>query len=130
MSRRAFTVSVPGENHWKEADYVGIASGRDTDKFEDTSLTPVRSEAVNAPYVGEFPLVLECTVKEVVELGLHTMFVGEVVDVKADEDALTGDRPDIQKIRPFLYGSGERGYHSVGPRIGDAHSNRTPPTRV
>jgi flavin reductase (DIM6/NTAB) family NADH-FMN oxidoreductase RutF len=130
MSRRAFTVSVPGEKHWEEADYVGIVSGRDTDKFEDTSLTSVRSEVVDAPYVGEFPLVLECKVKEVVELGLHTMFVGEVIDVKADEDVLTGGRPDIQKIRPFLYGSGERGYHSVGPRIGDAHSNRTPPTRV
>ncbi len=58
------------------------------------------------------------------------MFVGEVVDVKADEDVLTGDRPDIQKIRPFLYGSGDRGYHSVGTRIGDAHTNRTPPART
>ena len=130
MSRRAFTVSIPGEEHWREADYVGSASGRDTDKFEDTSLTPVRSEAVDAPYVGEYPLVLECIVKEVVELGLHTMFVGEVVDVKADEDVLTGDKPDIQKIRPILYGSGDRGYHSVGPRLGDAHTNRTPPART
>lgn len=130
MSRRAFTVSIPGEEHWREADYIGSASGRDTDKFEDTSLTPVRSEAVDAPYVGEYPLVLECTVKEVVELGLHTMFVGEVVDVKADEDVLTDGRPDIQKIRPILYGSGDRGYHRVGPRIGDAHTNRTPPARA
>ena len=127
MRRRAYTVSVPGEGHWREADYTGIASGRDTDKFEDTALTPIRSSAVDAPYVGEYPLVLECRLKEAHKLGLHTMFVGEIVDVKAEEEALTNGRPDIQKIRPLLFGSGDRGYHGVGPRIADAFSVKTPP---
>ena len=128
VSRGAYTVSVPGEEYWREADYAGIASGRDTDKFGDTGLTPVRSEAVDAPYVEEFPLVLECSLKETVELGLHTMFVGEVIDVKADEDVLTDNRPDLQKIKPILFGAGDRGYHSVGPRIGEAFTNKTPHT--
>lgn len=126
LSRRAYTVSIPGEEYWREADYTGIASGRDTDKFEDTALTPARSAVVDAPYVDEYPLVLECRLKETVDLGLHTMFVGEIVDVKADQDVLTDDRPDLQKIKPILFGSGDRGYHSVGPRIGDAFTNRTP----
>jgi flavin reductase (DIM6/NTAB) family NADH-FMN oxidoreductase RutF len=128
MKRKAYTVSIPGEEYWREADYAGIASGRDTDKFRDTRLTPIGSEAVDAPYVGEYPLVLECRLKEVVGLGLHTMFVGEVVDVKADEDVLTNDRPDIQKIKPILFGTGDRGYHSVGPRMADAFTTRKPPT--
>jgi len=127
VNRKAYTVSIPGEGHWRVADYAGTASGRDTDKFEDTSLTPVSSDAVDAPYVGEFPLVLECRLKETVELGLHTMFVGEIVGVKAEQDALTNDRPDIQKIRPILFGSGDRGYHGVGPRIADAFTVRTSP---
>ena len=126
LSRRAYTVSIPGEEYWREADYTGIASGRDTDKFEDTALTPARSAVVDAPYVNEYLLVLECRLKETVDLGLHTMFVGEIVDVKADQDVLTDDRPDLQKIKPILFGSGDRGYHSVGPRIGDAFTNRTP----
>jgi len=130
MRRRAYTVSVPGEGHWREADYTGVASGRDTDKFEDTALTPIRSGAVDAPYVGEYPLVLECRLKEAHKLGLHTMFVGEIVDVKAEEEALTNGRPDIQKIRPILFGSGDRGYHGVGPRIADAFSVKTPPKTV
>jgi flavin reductase (DIM6/NTAB) family NADH-FMN oxidoreductase RutF len=125
LSRRAYTVSIPGEEYWREADYAGIASGRDTDKFEDTALTPARSAVVDAPYVDEYPLVLECRLKETIDLGLHTMFVGEIVDVKADQDVLTNDRPDVQKIKPILFGSGDRGYHSVGPRIGDAFTNRT-----
>lgn len=127
VARGVYTVSVPGEEYWREADYMGVASGRDTDKVADTGLTAVESAVVDAPYVEEFPVVLECRVKETVSLGLHTMFVGEIVDVKADEDVLTDGAPDTQKIRPLLFGSGDRGYHTVGPRIGDAFTNRKPP---
>jgi flavin reductase (DIM6/NTAB) family NADH-FMN oxidoreductase RutF len=127
LKQKAFTVSIPGENYWKEADYTGIASGRDTDKFKDTSLTPKQSEIVDAPYVEEFPLVIECRLKEFYKLGLHTLFVGEVIDVKAEEDVLTNNKPDIQKIKPILFGSGDRSYHGVGSRIGKAFTIRTPP---
>ena len=49
MERKAFTVSVPSESHVKEADYFGLVSGRDTDKFPATCLAPVRSGLVDAP---------------------------------------------------------------------------------
>jgi flavin reductase (DIM6/NTAB) family NADH-FMN oxidoreductase RutF len=127
VARQAYTVSVPGEEYWREADYMGVVSGRDTDKVADTGLTAVESTVVDAPYLEEFPLVLECRVAETVNLGLHTMFVGEIMDVKADEDALTDGTPDTQKIRPLLFGSGDRSYHTVGVRIGDAFTNRKPP---
>ena len=127
VSRRAYTVSVPGEEYWREVDYLGIASGRDTDKVKDTDLTAVKSELVDAPYVDEFPLVLECRVVEVVNIGLHTEFIGEILDVKADKDVLTDGAPDTQKIRPLLFGTGDRGYHTVGVRIGDAFTQRRPP---
>ena len=71
-----------------EADYVGIASGRDVDKFAVAGLTPVRSELVDAPYAEEFPVVLECRLLHIVEIGLHTQFIGEIVDVKADRAVL------------------------------------------
>jgi len=51
MERKAFTVSIPSEAYVKEADYFGIASGRDADKFAATGLTPVKSDLVDAPYV-------------------------------------------------------------------------------
>jgi flavin reductase (DIM6/NTAB) family NADH-FMN oxidoreductase RutF len=127
MDRRAYTVSIPGDKYLKESDYIGIASGRDTNKFEDTRLSPVRSKVVDAPYIDEFPLVLECKVVHVENLGLHTMFVGEIVGIKADDDALTDGRPDIQKIKPILFSSADRGYHSVGSRLTDAFSQRKPP---
>ena len=54
------------------------------DKFSATGLTPVKSDLVDAPYVKEFPLVIECKVIKIVEIGLHTEFIGEIMDVKAD----------------------------------------------
>ena len=126
MERKAYTVSIPGEKYLSEADYIGVASGRDSDKFKDTVLTPVKSGLVDAPFVDEFPLVLECKVVRTEDLGLHTMFVGEIMGIKADEDALTNGRPDLQKIRPILFSSGDRGYHSVGTRLTDSFTQRKP----
>lgn len=123
----AYTVSIPGEEYWREADYIGVASGRDTDKAKDTALTPVRSSLVDAPYVDEFPLVLECRLLQTVEIGLHTQFIGEIIDVKADPDVLTDGVPDTQKVKPLVYGTGDRLYHAIGVTVGKSHSHRKPP---
>ena len=103
------------------ADYFGLVSGRDTDKFAATGLTPVRSDLVDAPYVQEFPLVLECKVLHMFELGLHTQFVGEIRDVKADEEVLDGaGMPDILKVLPVIFSPGNREYYGVGALLGHA----------
>ncbi len=123
VERRAFTVGIPAEAQMREADYVGIASGRDVDKFAETGLTPVKSEVVDAPFAAEVPLVLECRLLHTLEIGLHTQFVGEIVDVKADT-ALLGDDglPDILKIRPLVFDTAHRGYYGIGPLLGQAFS--------
>ncbi len=121
MERRAFTVSIPGEEHVREADYLGMASGREIHKFDHAGLTPMSSTVVDAPYVGEFPLILECKVIHTYEIGLHTQFIGEILDVKADE-AVLGDKglPDITKVRPIIFGPEIRTYHGVGKYLGQA----------
>ncbi|UTB31857.1 MAG: flavin reductase family protein [Methanobacterium sp. ERen5] len=52
--RKAFTISIPSEEYVAEADFFGIVSGKDENKFKKTGLTPVKSELVDAPYVGNF----------------------------------------------------------------------------
>jgi flavin reductase (DIM6/NTAB) family NADH-FMN oxidoreductase RutF len=123
MARRAFTVSVPPQRYAREVDYIGLESGRKVDKFSVTGLTAVRSEKVDAPYVGEFPLVLECKVIDTNEIGLHTMFIGEIVDVKAEE-AVLGDKglPTVEKVDPFVFSPEIRRYHALGGKIGKAFS--------
>lgn len=121
VERKAFTVGIACESRMVEADYVGIASGREVDKFAVTGLTPVRSELVDAPYAAEFPVVLECRLLQIVEIGLHTQFIGEIVDVKADTDVLGEDgQPDIMRIKPLIYDTSQKGYHCVGPLLGRA----------
>jgi flavin reductase (DIM6/NTAB) family NADH-FMN oxidoreductase RutF len=123
VERQAFTVSIPSEKQVKEADYVGIVSGRREDKFSRAGLTPVKSELVNAPYVEEFPLVLECRLRHTSELGSHTQFVGEVMDVKADEDVLgESGLPDIEKVKPIIYAPEVRVYYGLGAYLGKAFS--------
>lgn len=60
MRERAFTLNTPSEEFIAETDYVGLISGKKVNKFEATGLTPVKSSLVNAPFVGEFPVIYEC----------------------------------------------------------------------
>jgi flavin reductase (DIM6/NTAB) family NADH-FMN oxidoreductase RutF len=91
--------------------------------FTASGLTPVKSDLVNAPYVKEFPLVLECEVLHTLEIGLHTQFVGEIMDVKADK-AVVGKKglPDVEKVRPFSYAPEGRAYYRIGSFLGKAFS--------
>jgi flavin reductase (DIM6/NTAB) family NADH-FMN oxidoreductase RutF len=123
VARKAFTISLPSEENAAQADYFGLASGRDHDKFAETGLTPVRSALVDAPYVDEFPLVLECAVVGVHELGLHTQFIGEIRDVKVDESLLDGDgHVDIARLRPILFAMDPGAYYAIGALVGKAYS--------
>ncbi|MDK2863700.1 MAG: hypothetical protein PWQ46_1410 [Methanomicrobiaceae archaeon] len=123
VEQREFTISIPSVNYIRETDYFGIVSGRDEDKFAATGLTPVKGDLVNAPYVGEFPVVLECRLLQTVEIGVHTQFIGEILDVKMEEGVVGEDgRPDLEKIRPIAYDSMRQEYYGHGKTLGKAFS--------
>ncbi len=123
VTRGAFTVNIPSECFAAEADYCGLVSGRDADKFAAAGLTAVGSKLVDAPYVAEFPLVLECTVAEAVDLGSHTLFVGRIADAKADA-AVLGENglPDMAKVKPLACSPTDRNYYAVGGKVGGTYS--------
>ncbi len=121
IERQAYTLSVPSVQFVQEADYFGMVTGRSVNKFREAGLTPVRSELVDAPYVAEFPMILECKVIHRYEIGLHTQFVGEILDVKIEEGMLGDDgKPDIEKIRPIVFSPEAKQYHGIGAFIGKA----------
>jgi flavin reductase (DIM6/NTAB) family NADH-FMN oxidoreductase RutF len=123
VQQGGFTLSIPSDQYAVQADYCGMVSGKKADKFAETGLTPVRSALVNAPYIEELPLVLECKLVHQIELGLHTLFVGEILDVKANEDVLDDKGvPDVEKLRPFFYAPEANAYYGTGKRLGDAFS--------
>ena len=123
LERKAFTISIPSEKHVKQADYFGLTTGRHVDKFAATGLTPVRSELVDAPYVKEFALIVECKLAHSFELGLHTQFVGEVIDAKADESIIgDGGAIDIKKLKPLVFTPDTQDYYGIGKYVGKVFS--------
>jgi len=121
MERKAYTVNVPSKKYLTEVDYFGIVSGKEIDKFEAAGLTPVKAEHVDAPYVEEFPMVLECKLIHTHEIGLHTQFVGEIVDAKVNEELLTENGlPDMSKVDPVVFAPELWVYHGIGEKLGAA----------
>ncbi len=121
MARKAYTLHITDEALMRQADFLGMASGRDGDKLETLDLAHTKSEVVDAPIIDAFPLVLECKVVHVQELGLHTMFVGEVLDVKADERVLNEKNHLVmESLQPIAFIPEVRTYHGLGPALGRA----------
>jgi flavin reductase (DIM6/NTAB) family NADH-FMN oxidoreductase RutF len=123
VGHNAFTVSIPSEANVRETDFAGIASGRNIEKFATVGLTPVRSSLVDAPYVQEFPVILECRLLHTLDLGSHTQFIGEIIDAKAEEDVLgENGLPDILKVKPVAYETGQKSYYGIGTFLGKAYT--------
>ena len=123
VEKKAFVINIPSEANVKEADFFGIASAKEEDKFMKTGLTPVKSEFVDAPYIVEFPINLECKLIQRNDLGLHTQFIGEVVNAKMDSSIQEeGDQPVIEQIRPLLFAPNDTLYYSIGRQIARAFS--------
>lgn len=69
-------------------------------------------------------MVLECRVIKVVEIGLHTEFIGEILDVKADAAVLDKNNlPDVAKLKPLVWSIGNMSYRKVGEHVGDSFSD-------
>lgn len=115
-----FVVNLTSRELVKAADYVGIKSGRNIDKFNlygDLHLTRMDSHVVKAPSIRESPLCLECKVKQILELGSHDMFIAEVVCVSVDDRIIDkNDKLDLKKADLVAYSHGE--YYALGDLLG------------
>jgi len=112
-----FVVNIPSTEHLAETDGCGLVSGRDTDKFKKFDLTKTASSKVRAPLIKECPVNIECKLKQVISLGVHDLFLGEVVAVHVDEEVLDGKgNIDYGRARPFVFNQGE--YWNLGKKVG------------
>ena len=112
-----FVVNMTTKKLAKAADYCGVRSGRDVDKWKETGLTPEKAQAVNVPLIAESPVNIECRVKDVLELGSHHMFLAEVLAVDVDESLLDmGGRLALEKAEPVVYSHGE--YYGLSELMG------------
>lgn len=112
-----FVVNMTTKKLAKAADYCGVRSGRDVDKWKETGLTPEKAQAVSVPLIAESPVNIECRVKDVLKLGSHHMFLAEVLAVDVDESLLDmGGRLALEKAEPVVYSHGE--YYGLSELMG------------
>ena len=112
-----FVINLTTEDLTFATDYCGVKSGRDIDKFKEMNLHPAESSVVKCPGIDESPLFLECKVKEIRELGSHTMFIAEVVSVSVDEKYMDEKgKYNLNDSRLMVYSHGE--YRKLGEYIG------------
>jgi flavin reductase (DIM6/NTAB) family NADH-FMN oxidoreductase RutF len=116
---REYVINIPTADIVKQTDYCGIVSGRVVDKFKVTKLTPIEAKAVRPPVIEQCPISLECKVKDIIKLGSHDVFVGEVVNVNVDENVTNQSGSiDYKKLKPITWNPITEEYHSLGERLG------------
>lgn len=114
---KEFVVNIPPAKFILETDYCGITSGRDLDKFAETKFIAEKADLVKAPLIKECPVNMECVLKQVVPLGAHDLFIGEIVQVHVDQNVLDEKgNIDFAKADPFTYNQGE--YWGISKKIG------------
>lgn len=121
MANKAFTVNIPSEKHLKAVRYFGSVSGRDVDKLSEIGYTAVPGDSVYAPYLKESAISLECKVLHTLKVGLHTMFIGEIRDVKADSSVLDENkRLKAEALQPLFFNPSTGHLYQLGKSLGPA----------
>ena len=119
--RGAFTVSIANAKNVIAADYFGMVSGNNTpNKFENSGLTAVKSENIDAPIINEFPICLEC---ELLDGESNWGIVGKVVNTSVDEKVMQDDKVDINLLEAIAFDPYTHGYYKVSERVGNAFSD-------
>ncbi len=91
MKTGEFVINLTTEALVGKADWCGVKSGRDFDKWKETGLTKEEASVVGCPMIAESPVNLECRVTEMKELGSHDMFMAEIVKVHVDDSIIDED---------------------------------------
>ncbi len=119
LNRGAFTVHFPNHELLAASDYAGIYSGRDENKIEELGLTAVQSDLVDAPIILDFPLVLECKLFDTLRINRHTQFIGEVQDVKINENCIDeAGKIILSQLNPVVYATNCGAYYGLGDVLG------------
>lgn len=112
-----FTVNIPNAALLDELHFCGTRSGRDIDKIEKLSLTPVEAQVLETPLIQECIGHLECRVTKNMDVGDHTFFIAEVLAASVNDDLFDVSwHLDNDEARTLHYLGGER-YAVIGEML-------------
>jgi flavin reductase (DIM6/NTAB) family NADH-FMN oxidoreductase RutF len=113
-----FVINLTNEDLAFAADWCGVRSGKDYNKFSEMKLTPIQGENIKAPIIQESPLCIECKVKEIIELGSHDMFIADVINVQADSKYIDSETDTFKLSEAKLIAYSHGHYYKLGEEIG------------
>ena len=104
---REFVVNIPAPGQSTLVDYVGVVTGSKEDKIALAGLKLGPALHVRTPLLIDCPVNIECAVEQEIALDSHTMFIGLVQAVHAEESLLDeqGD-VDVKRAQGIVYDNG------------------------
>ena len=113
-----FVINLTTEKLARAADFCGVRSGREVDKWEECGLTPGTAHSLKyAPCIEESPVNIECRVVKTEKLGSHHMFLAEVMAVRID-DSYMDERGKFELNRTGLLSYSHGEYLGLGKKLG------------
>lgn len=114
---KEFVINLTTKDIAYATDYCGVKSGRDVDKYKEMNLTPSVSKEISAPGIEESPVNIECKVTEIIHLGVHDLFLAEVVAVSVDDTLIDeNNKFHLNDCGLVAYSHGE--YYTLGEKLG------------
>jgi flavin reductase (DIM6/NTAB) family NADH-FMN oxidoreductase RutF len=111
----AASINLINEDMVVKADYVGMVSGKSTDKSE---VFEYEMGVLNVPIIKDSPLAMECELVDIYDTGNYENFILKVVHTHVEEYALTDDgKINYEKVNPLLFEMPTQSYFSMGSRI-------------
>ena len=112
-----FVVNLTTKELAYATDYCGVKSGKDVDKFGKMRLTKLASEKINSVAIAESPVNIECKVRQIMELGSHSLFIADVVNVRVDSRYIDEKgKFNLAKSELIAYSHGR--YYELGKELG------------
>ncbi len=102
-----FVLNLPTPGQALLADYVGVVSGREEDKFAISGLRLASASQLKTPLLADCPVNVECAVERELDLDSHTLFIGRVLAVHVEESVLDANGDvDLSRAGGIAYGCG------------------------
>ncbi|MDR3645843.1 MAG: flavin reductase family protein [Clostridia bacterium] len=112
-----FVINLTTTRLARAADFCGVRSGRDIDKFAAAGLTAQGGSQVACPLIMQSPVSLECRVTDIVPLGSHDMYMADIVAVDVDDQNIDNDgKLHLERCSLVAFAHGE--YFELGKKIG------------
>jgi len=103
VATKEFVVNIVSEEFADKMNLTSAEVPPEIDEFDISGLTPVASELVKPPRVGESHAQMECRLRQILQIGEHpgggTIIFGDVLRFHVDETVIDGYKIDPDKLK-------------------------------